>query len=279
MSQLEFRLELPKKAGEYVLFSLPQTNQYQKITSLEIEPRKYKRFKENKWGNDIVSFTLNDVKHYACINFNHKAISINQTIDSTFKINEYSRITNPDRFINGKDVQIQRLAKKIVGEEKSLAKTIKNIYRFVLTYLTYGKPNKALYTYKQALRERTTDCGGFSTLLLSLLQSVNIPSRLVVGYLLRPSLSKLFLTKLRIDSLTFRSLSMHVWVEILLPDDSWFPLDPSIEWQRVNNFTSSQGDFGIIPDDRLVLSYGEDFDLNIGTKNYKIDLFQSPVYI
>jgi transglutaminase-like putative cysteine protease len=156
---------------------------------------------------------------------------------------------------------------------------VKKLYDFTLEYLTYGKPIDGLYPYSQALNEKITDCGGFSTFLSSLLQSKNIPARLVIGFIIKKNLFLDFLSTFNFCLLTFDSLLIHAWLEILLPDGSFFPLDPSIDWRRKKGLTKRQGGFGFIPDDRLVTSCGCDFDLNINGKNYKIDLLQKPILL
>ncbi|MBI2641154.1 transglutaminase domain-containing protein, partial [Candidatus Roizmanbacteria bacterium] len=122
-----------------------------------------------------------------------------------------------------------------------------------------------------------TDCGGFSTFLASLLQSIGIPSRLVVGFLIIESVLKRISSMFHVPRFTFHDLSMHAWLEVLLPNNSWFPLDPSIEWRRANSLTKREGGFGFIPADRLVVSFGQDFTLNIQGETYRVDLLQNPV--
>jgi len=165
-------------------------------------------------------------------------------------------------------------------KDTSLLMMIKSLYIYTLDNLIYGKPIDNLYSYDQALTEKITDCGGFSTLLLSLLQSVNIPARLVVGFLIKEenTFQKVFRT-FNFALLTFDFLSMHVWVEVLLPDSTWFPLDPAVEWRRNRGLTKRQGGFGIIPADRLVVSHGQDFIIPHSNNIYKVDLLQNPLIV
>ncbi|GIW63360.1 MAG: hypothetical protein KatS3mg091_162 [Patescibacteria group bacterium] len=62
---------------------------------------------------------------------------------------------------------------------------------------------------------------------------------------------------------------MHAWLETQLPNKVWFPMDPSLEWKRKKGLTKRQGGFGYIPADRLVVSFGCDFDIKIGGKIIK----------
>ncbi|MFN4213081.1 MAG: transglutaminase-like domain-containing protein, partial [Microgenomates group bacterium] len=266
-----------------VIFSLPPSNGYQKITNLKIDWQDYQIIEEKQWGNKVVVLRLNDVKkNFSQISFNLSSSCFTGELKPSFSIDNYQnkkfKIIN-DRFINGKNPQIKKFARQIVGKEKNLQKIIKKLYSFTLDYLTYGKPIEGLYSHKQALKEKITDCGGFSTFLASLLQSINIPSRLIIGFLIKKNIIKYLGSMFYFSRYTFHDLLIHAWLEALLPDGSWFPLDPSIEWRRNKGLTKREGGFGFVPDDRLVISYGEDFKIKIDNKIHQIDILQNPVYI
>jgi hypothetical protein len=277
---VNFQLSFPKKRGEYVIFSLPQTNHYQTIENLTIRGAA-KILRGRKWGNKIALFTLNDVKEKIEIVFQHSPKPTKKTIDDVWSLTDYkNNQLYHGRVVNGNDPKIIKIAKEVVGEEQNLRQVINKLYNFTLGYLTYGRPTEGLYTYKEALKERITDCGGFSTFLASLLQSLGIPSRLVVGFFIKDSLIKIFFSNmLHVTSYKLQDLLMHAWLEVLLPNNSWFPLDPSIEWRRNKGLTKRLGGFGFIPADRLVVSHGCDFRLKINDKIYKVDLLQKPVYL
>jgi len=258
-----------------IIFSLPQSSNYHQISNLKINSKNYQIIDEKKWGNKVVV-----LKDKSEVNFTLKPFSLKSLINPSLTLESYQKTKipkiylTPNRFINGDDPKIKSLAKKIIGKEKNLLKVVKNLYNFTLDYLSYGKPIDGLYPYRQALKEKTTDCGGFSTFLASLLQSQKIPTRLVVGFLIKKNFIKDFLNTLHVILYTFHDLLMHAWLEILLPDGNFFPLDSSIDWRRKKRLTKRQGGFGFIPNDRLVTSYGCDFDLKIEGKNYKIELLQ-----
>ncbi len=259
-----FKLSLKKKkSASWLIFSLPQTNQYQVISDFKIVPKPTQIIKDERFFNNIACFDNPNSQ----ISFKYKGLAINKKISNHLKIGEYHRIKTlrKFRFINGNDKHIKQMAKKVVGQSIILNDVITKLYKFTLGYLTYGKPIDGLYSYSQAMEEKITDCGGFSTFLASLLESKGIACRLVVGFLVKTNF--------------FGKLSIHAWLEARLPDHSWFPLDPSIEWRRARGLSSRQGGFGYIPDDRLVVSYGEDFNLKIKGKIYQFDLLQKPVSI
>jgi len=282
----QFKLNLPlfyKK--QFIIFSLPQSSPYHQISNLKINSQNFKIINEKKWGNKIVILNLiQDPKQHNFISFKLKPFPFKFSINPSFTLSSYQKTKipkiylTPNRFIKGNDPKIKSLAKKVLGQETNLLTVVKKLYDFTLEYLTYGKPIDGLYPYSQALNKKITDCGGFSTFLASLLQSQNIPSRLVVGFIIKKNIIKDLLIKLQVTSYRLQDLLIHAWLEILLPDGSFFPLDPSIEWKRRKSQTQRQGGFGFIPADRLVTSYGCDFELKIKGKNYKIDLLQKPIY-
>ena len=269
-----------------IIFSLPQSSHYHQISNLKINSKNFQVIDEKKWRNKVVV-----LKDKSEITFTVRTFSFKSSINSKFTLSSYQKTKipkiyiRPNRFINGKDPKIKFLAKKVLGQEKNLLKVVKKLYDFTLDYLAYGKPIDGLYSYYQALNEKLTDCGGFSTFLASLYQSLNIPSRLVVGFLIKKKskfekiLSIFKLKKLDVSCLMLDDLLMHAWLEILLPNNQWFPLDPSLDWRRKKGQTKRQGGFGFTPSDRLVTSFGCDFDLKIDGRSYKTDLLQKPTIL
>lgn len=273
------RLSLKKKGGEYLIFSLPQTNEYQEIMQFSVKPKPANLFFD-EWGNTAAVFS-----DKTNVEFLYAPKHLNKSIDEKWTLHDYKRnklidfFLKPNRFISGKDEKVIKLSQSLIKKEQNVLKIAQTFYDFVLEYLSYGKPTEGLYPYTQALKEKVTDCGGFSTLLLSLFQSVGIPGWLVVGFLIKENIIHKILSTFDLSFLTFDSFSMHAWPEVLLPDDTWFPMDPSIEWKRTHGKSNRDGGFGKIPRDRLVTSFGQDFKFTIGNKKYVIDLLQLPIYL
>lgn len=281
---------LPKNREEKIIFSLPKSNHYHQIKNIKIAPDPNLQILD-EWGNEIIIF--NDVlKIDIRFKAQLKEIKIEKEVIKKFSLKDYQKLpknqlifyTQPNRFINGQDKQIKQIAKKIAGQETNLYQIIEKIYSYTLNHLVYANPIEGLYSYHQVLKEKKTDCGGFSTFFISLCHSINIPSRLVVGFLVKENLLKKFFNMFYVPrgplcGSTFQALTIHAWPEILLPDDSWFPLDPSIEWRRQKGLTKREGGMGYIPADRLVVSYGCDFKIKMGKINYQLDILQKPISV
>ena len=261
-----FELKIPVKKAGATAFSCPQSNEYQHISKLAITPPMQKNY-------TFIKPTT--------IKFEATLLANNKTIPNKLSLHDYSSSQKKtlvnDSYVNGLDPKIISLSRKIKGE--SVSEIIENTYNFVLEYLQYGNPIDGLYTYNSALENKVTDCGGFSMLLASLLQSRGIPTRLAVGFLLRKNFkTKVFaLTKLK--PLTFENLSMHAWLEALLPNGQYFPLDTSIDWKRRKGLSQRSGGFGFIPADRLVTSFGHSFTVRGHEKNTTLELLQKPIQL
>lgn len=279
-NQYRFSLDIPKKNGAYCLFGVPESNHYQIIKKFLCNPKPAYAQTINLWNNHLLIFLLKNVQDKITVSFSARPLGIKKNIDSSLLLDDYrNNKTFPDHFINGKDGQIKQQAKNILQNERSILVISQKLYQHTLKHLTYGRPIPGLYSYSQVLQNQTTDCGGFSTYLLSLFQSIGIPGRLVVGFVIKKNICSRILSLIKAMSLNFSSLSMHAWIEIQLPDETWFPMDPAMEWRRTKKLTKRLGGFGMIPDDRLVISFGEDFEIEIDKTKYAIDILQHPKYL
>lgn len=266
----------PQQGRGTFFWSLPKTNDYQTISSVVI-PKKANTLND-VYNNTLISYAPSGSEK---ISFSFIAKPVSKTISSSFTLEDYNKITippiyfNEDSFVNRKDEKIVALTKKIVGNEQHVSSIISSLYKHTISFLSYENPIDGLYPYSQALTNKQTDCGGYSTFLSSCLQSLGIPTRLVLGFVFTPR----FYSSLPFITYSLRNFFMHAWLEVMLPDSSWFPLDPSVEWRRSNGFSKRQGGFGTFPADRLVVSKGHNLTLPAKVKTYHFDIIQKPLYI
>lgn len=288
-----------KRGEEFLVIPIPQETNSQKRIYLKIEtPIKYQLIKEKKYGNQLLFFILNDVNKEEKIIINTSIIcpGYPKLKQIPYKLTDYQKIPvkektlflKPDDYINGQDKKIQILSAKLIGQRKRVEEIIKTFYCFTLEKLRYAAPIKGLYPYKQALeviegRRSGVDCGGFSTFFISLLQSQNIPARLAVGSLIKQTfIHSLFSRLLQVKPYTLDLLTIHAWVEILFPDNNWYPFDPSIEWRRKRGLSKRKGGFGYVDNDRIIFSYGQGFKIQPeieGKRKFSLPLLQTPVLL
>lgn len=275
-AKLKFSLSVQNWAGHVTFFPLPSSNSYQKITNLAYSKKLFSKVEDNFYKNKVI------VVKDPCIQLIEfdailKGVSSSLPLKNSKYPQSLKKLIKNDKYINSKDPSIIQIAKSIKG--KTTGEIIKNSYDFVLKYLDYGYPYEGLYPYSQAIRDKVTDCGGFSTMLASILNAKGIPTRLVLGFLLKNDKYTNFITKLPVKALSFENLSMHAWIEAKLSNNKWFVMDPSIEWRRNKGLTKRLGGFGNVPNDRLVVSFGEDLDLVFEGEKYKLEILQHPVSI
>jgi hypothetical protein len=257
------------------IFPIPIGNQYQNVTELKI-PR----------SGEILSISpINQIlimsEKTSTISFIHEPICVDKKI-ATSRIAFSDKTTDfqSDVFINHQDQSMRDLADQwLQGIDTANANSVLEVlYQKTLNYLQYGNPIPGLHPYSQALQDRVTDCGGFSTFLATLLQTQKIPCRLVVGYLYKLGWKYQIKELLQFPK-SFSDITMHAWLEVQQADGGWFPVDPSVEWKRVHGLSQRQGGFGDIPADRLVLSFGHNLKLTWKKKEYIFPILQHPEVI
>lgn len=182
---------------------------------------------------------------------------ITQHLNSSANIKQFLR---PNRFVQSDDKTIISLAENltkncVLDEEKA-----RRCFDFVANYLTYANPIRGLYSSLQALTDRGVDCGGFSTLLVSLLRAVKIPARCVFGWAIQSK------------------FGYHAWAEYYdRQKEVWISADPSVT--HLKKKTKLDAGLGFINDDRVTLSVGEDIDLVGERIKWTTPLLQSPVIV
>ncbi len=172
----------------------------------------------------------------------------------------YALYTESNRFISAKNPKVLELVERIAKTEKSPCKIAQHIHEYLVNTLAYGNPIQRLYSCEDALEKSAVDCGGFAALFASLCIAQGIPARIVSGFWAG-----------------YEKNAMHAWAEALLPNGAWISADPSVEQLRNCGRTSKRGGFGFAGSDRIALSRGCDFDIEIGGKTVKVDILQNPI--
>ena len=157
------------------------------------------------------------------------------------------------------DARIQEVANAISRREPTVAERVRACNEYVKSRLTYGAPIPGLYSATQALELPAVDCGGYATLLVSLLIACGIPARIVSGFWLDGGKN-----------------TMHAWAEAQVAPGVWLPLDPSVESLRHAGRSKKIAAPGEIGSDRLRLSVGCDITVTAGETAYVTDILQCP---
>jgi len=203
-----------------------------------------------KYEFDVISYPKklsHDLMHFVFADYGNVPNDVKKKYLSS---NKYLRSANKD---------IVNLARQLKADEENVVMVMKKINNFVISTLIYANPISGLYDAEFALTYRKVDCGGFSTLFASLAMSLGVPCRIVSGFWAG-----------------YVKSTMHAWVEFMLPDGTWIPVDASVEQLFEHGKSYKSGHFGFVGSDRIVMSYGCDIPLEFNGKKVFIDILQNP---
>ncbi len=254
--------------GKLVL-PLPRNTEYQKLDgaptfsvapkSIAVEPMHNNSFAY--WDLQLAAGESMTIAQ----NFVIEKLYINSEIRETLTTADYTsdeakKYLTDNHFIASGDPKIKDAAQSILSTQKTVAGIIRACNEYVMLVLKYGNPIPGLYSAADALTKLQVDCGGYDTLLISLLIACGVPARIVSGFWLG-----------------YPQNDMHAWVAILLPDGSWIPADPSVEQLVRLGRSKKIGKLGEVGSDRLVTSFGCDFTLDLGGEKIQTDILQNPI--
>ena len=136
----QVRLEFRNPTKHFCVFAFLQTNQYQEIKKISVDPKPTNLFFD-EWGNTVAVFSEKTI-----LEFSYSPKPIKKPINTNWELIDYKKnkdilfFTKTSRFINGKDSKIIKLARSLVKKEQNISKIARTFYDFVLEYLSYGKP-------------------------------------------------------------------------------------------------------------------------------------------
>jgi transglutaminase-like putative cysteine protease len=119
--------------------------------------------------------------------------------------------------------QIKSLSASIVGSETNPILAARKLYNWTLDNVDYWVKDpdhlkaSPVGSTEYCLRTKTGNCTDFHSLFASLAIAAGIPTRMVYGSLLKPTLNGV-----QIDG------SYHCWIQFFAPNYGWLPLDVSL---------------------------------------------------
>lgn len=273
------------------ILPIPPDVDYQLIkTESEYNPKDYHIGFDDKFGNSYVYWRLvisSGITQSFESSFTAFVSPRKKTINHLWRLKDYNYIKNTanysiyiksNKYLGGNDHRIKAMSNEILEKNDNLAKIALDSYEFTLKFLNYANPITGLYPFDEILEKKDVDCGGFVSFLGSLYLSMGIPARVVSGFWADSFCQTCRRGKAGVYPVE-TSKKMHAWLEILLPDGEWFPMDPSVDYLRRLNRTSRYGGFGFVGSDRIAFSFGEEIPIKVGSKNVIVDILQNPVII
>lgn len=257
-----------------VLIPVPHTAGYQKLPEEPLFfPENVIRGRDKNFGNQFAVWNLRLKSGEQKILREDCLVTVSPRegkINSSLKVDDYisSKFTDyalymrPNEYIAAGDTRITTLAGELAAGERRVIPILRAIHEYVVTHLIYGNPIEGLYSSLEALEKKEVDCGGFATLSSALAIARGIPCRVISGFFAG-----------------YAENTMHAWVEALLPDGTWFPFDPSLEYLRARKKTEKPGGFGTVGSDRIVCSVGSGMQIDVLGKEFVLDILQNPIAI
>lgn len=264
----EVRLEnhTAKAATVTAVCPLPPDFGYQTVSDVAAHPAESGRGRDGKFGNAYVWWTFPVLPGFGQTVGYSATLEVKPRCESLGSYRSLPSVTSQrppvgDRYLQITD-EVRSRARQAARGANGIIATARGCYEYVIHHLRYGRPIEGLYSATDALTQPSVDCGGFSTLLGAMLVSLEIPARVVVGFWAG-----------------HRASTMHAWVECALTARTWLPMDPSVEHLRRGGQTRKFGGFGAVGSDRVVVSIGCDYALNVGGRTVEVPILQNPVIL
>ena len=249
-----------------VWFAIPRSVKNQDLLENSFSKPEPKILKDEIYGNSVAYWVVRGLEEGDILTFTqssevsvrpHYYKKIEGNIDNYRKDSiDYKLYVRSDHYFNSTDSRVQNIANRLMGDEKKVEEIAKKFYEYVRENVNYGNPIEGLYSSIDSLEKDVVDCGGYTCLLGALLRSVGIPARLVSGVLAG-----------------YPGEHMHAWLEFMTPEEGWIPADPSSEKLRLQKRDFKPGGFGIVGNDRIILSLGA--NIKIAKKTFP--LVQLPI--
>ncbi len=121
------------------------------------------------------------------------------------------RYTAADPFVPSDDDTLRRRAAGAVGNQRNPYRKAEQLFALVRNVLAPDEAGND-WNAREAYERGAGDAFDYAALYTALLRAVNVPARIVSGYLVAPDLNGI----------------THHWVEFYLPSIGWIPADPAL---------------------------------------------------
>jgi transglutaminase-like putative cysteine protease len=229
----EYKIQLPKGAKRVrVWFAVPQEDAESVIRDLSVSSEYPVHYYRDSWRN-TVGYEEILAPQAEQITIREQFTLTRSEIRNTLDPHRTRSLTEPERkalasylepsthvIING---QIKSLAASITGGETNPILAARKLYNWTLNNVDYWVKDpdhlkaSEVGSTEYCLRTKTGNCTDFHSLFASLARASGIPTRMVYGSLLKPTLNGV-----AVDG------SYHCWIQFYAPGYGWLPLDVSL---------------------------------------------------
>jgi transglutaminase-like putative cysteine protease len=285
-----FTIKVPEGAKRVrVWFAVPQGDTESEIRALQVEAPYPIRYGTDSSGNRVGYLEVHAPQEKQITfreTFTLTRTEIRKVVDpaatralTAQERAELGKYLQPSTYVLVND-EIKALANQIVGGEQNPVLAARKIYDWTLHNIDYWVKDpehlkaSPVGSAEYCLRTKTGNCTDFHSLFSSLTLAVGIPTRMVYGSLLKPTLNGL-----DVDA------SYHCWIQFYAPNLDWVTLDVSVadiymgdfplteKNQKLVELTTAVGYrgadptmvdyyFGNLDERRVVWSIGRDLQLD-----------------
>ena len=215
-----------------IWFAVPQEDANSDVRDFKVTADYPIRYDRDSWGNRVgytEVFSPQNEEITIQEEFNLIRSEVHNNIDAanTRPLTEQersalSRYLQPSTFVVVND-EIKKLAASIIGGETNPVLAARKLYDWSYKNVDYWVKDpdhlkaSPVGSTEYCLRTRTGNCTDFNSLFSSLAISSGIPTRMVYGSLLKPTLNGL-----AVDA------SYHCWIQFFAPRLGWISLDASL---------------------------------------------------
>jgi len=228
-----FTVKVPKGAKTVrVWFAVPQEDNYSNIRNFSVAGDYAVRYERDSWGNRVGYVEIQNPNQEQVVlteEFDLTRSEVRNAINAadTRPLTEQERaalaayLQPSSHVIINND--IRNLAASITGGETNPVVAARKLYEWTYKNVNYWVKDpdhlkaSPVGSTEYCLRTKTGNCTDFHSLFASLAISSGIPTRIVYGSLLKPTLNG-----------TDVDASYHCWIQFFAPRVGWLPLDASL---------------------------------------------------
>jgi transglutaminase-like putative cysteine protease len=228
-----FTVKVPKGARTVrVWFAVPQEDAYSTIRNFSVAGDYSVRYDRDSWGNRVGYVDIqNPAQEQVTLKeeFDLTRTEVRNAINpaDTRPLTDQERTAlaaylQPATHVIVND-DIKKLAASITGGETNPVLAARKLYDWTYKNVNYWVKDpdhlkaSPVGSTEYCLRTKTGNCTDFHSLFASLAISSGIPTRMVYGSLLKPTLNGM-----EVDA------SYHCWIQFFAPRLGWLPLDASL---------------------------------------------------
>jgi hypothetical protein len=228
-----FTLKVPKGAQTVrVWLAMPQEDAASVIRNFNVASDYPIRYDRDSWGNNVGYVEIQNptqeqvtLKEEFDLTRSEVRNAINPANSRPLTEQERSALSaylQPSTYVLVND-QMKKLASSITGGETNPVLAARKLYDWTYKNVNYWVKDpehlkaSPVGSAEYCLRTKTGNCTDFHSLFASLAISSGIPTRMVYGSLLKPTLNGM-----EVDA------SYHCWIQFFAPRLGWLPLDASL---------------------------------------------------